>query len=536
MFWNFGGPSLSGITTALKSENCQLEDILSDSSLQQAIRNSLRELIDFVTRDEIYNDLFDWVLTNKHRDNKLCQKLTRNALSIITANSQQIQKAISKHNLFVQRIQSFIDQDPNDESINDARIAGHFQRITEHFAIQTNGNLISQLKGLPAFLIHNMSILGLRELFVSLTTDYTEKFGLSNNDIEELSKETIKENGYFVVTAIKSILQQKPELIVQYFQYPIVVKNLLEAAINSRTDQPLATIELCQVLCTIVKSCTNLEELKILLDEYRSKFINNDTKINCSTASTILLFKSFNAEFFDHLFVKPVNTFLNQSIIKILQTMPNEQRDTIFKNFDAPSKLVKNFTENSVNGQFYELYQIIKETYNLPTPDIPQIQNENGGSTSNEATNEPANQISNEASGSTGNETDNSNTNESGNPATNTESKSELSEQPKLTIQLPEGWNELSIIIEKAIQRQKVGYGGPMPRNSNTYSSDSDNELVPESSSSDEFVDEDEEDSEDPEISEEEEEEEAQDKSSSDDEGKEEEEEGNQQEEAPHDN
>ena len=47
MFWNFGGPSLSEITVTLKSEDCKLETILLDPALTQALRNSLRELIDF---------------------------------------------------------------------------------------------------------------------------------------------------------------------------------------------------------------------------------------------------------------------------------------------------------------------------------------------------------------------------------------------------------------------------------------------------------------------------------------------------------
>ena len=93
MFWNFGGPSLSEITVTLKSEDCKLETILLDPALTQALRNSLRELIDFITRDDILDDIFDWVLTNKHKDEQNCQKLTRNALSILTTNSQQILKA-----------------------------------------------------------------------------------------------------------------------------------------------------------------------------------------------------------------------------------------------------------------------------------------------------------------------------------------------------------------------------------------------------------------------------------------------------------
>lgn len=502
MFWNFGGPSLSGITTALKSEDCQLETILSDSSLQQAIRNSLRELIDFITKEQIFNDLFDWVLTNKHKDNKTCQKLTRNALLILTTNSQQIQKAISNHQLFIQRIQSFIDQKPDDEPVNDARIAGHFQRITELYAMQTNGTLISQLKGLPTFLIHNMSIIGFRELFISLTTDYTENFGLTNEDIEELSKETNTENGYFVATAIRSILQQKPEEVIQYFQNPNVVKNLLEAAYNNKINHPLITIELSRILFTIVKSSSNSNDLKALLDEYKDKFIKEDMEINCSTAELILLFGSLNTSVFDHLFVKPVNTFLNQNIIKVLQDTPDEQKDILLKKFDAATKLLKSYCENTVNAQLYDLYDIIKKTYNLPTPELPQ-------SPENPTPNENEKTTPNEKEKTTETETENSTQNESD----KIDSKSEKpKEEIKLTIQLPEGWEEFTLKIEKEINILKIGYGGPLPTSSNTFSSDSD-ELVPEPSDSDEFEDDDEEDSEDPDDVEEEEEEEAQDKS-----------------------
>lgn len=513
MFWSFG-PSLSGITANLKSENCSLEEILLDSTLQQAIRSSLRELIDFISRDDIFNDLFDWVLTNNHKDNKNHQKLARNALLIVTSNSQTIQKVILNHQLFVERIQSFINQNSNDELINDSRIAGHFQRIIELYAVQTNGKIINQLKSLPTFLIHNMTILGLRELFILLATQFIENFGLTNENIEELTKETKNADGYFVTTAIKSIIEKAPVLINQHFQNPNIVKNLLEAAASNKENNHLVTIELCKTLCIIFNNCSNIDELQALLAEYSGKFIKEDMEINCSTASIISLFKSLNDKIFDQLFCKPTNTFLNQNIIEILKNMSDEQKDALLKNFNAPSKLLKFYNKYTANGQLYDLYKIIKETYKLPTPDLPKESEESPNENSNP--------------------NENPNSNENSTEQTDSKTEQEI-EKPKFSIQLPDGWDDLTITIEEANKLLETGYGGPVPTCPNTFSSDSDDELIPEqSSSSDEFFDDEEEDSEDPEFGEEEEE--AEDKSYSDEAEEEENEEKKDNQEPLHDN
>ncbi|KAK8882133.1 Serine/threonine-protein phosphatase 6 regulatory subunit 2 [Tritrichomonas musculus] len=486
MLWNFGGPSLSGITKALQSEDCKLEDILLDSTLSQAIRNSLRELIDFITKENVLNDLLDWVLTNKNKDNANCQKLTRNALSIFTANSQQIIKAISGHELFVQRIQSFIDSNSDEESIHDARIGGHFQRIIEHYVRQTSGRLLSELKNLPTFLIHNMSILGLRELFVLMTVDFVDKFDLKSEDIEELSKEITKENGYFVITAIKSILLQKPLSVIKYFQNPTIFKNLLEAAIESKkAERQLIATEIYKTLVIITEKATNESELKPLLNEYGEKFLLDNTDVDCSTAFAILLFQVFNQQFFDHLFTKPINTFLNQSIIIALKKMEIEKRDSILKEYDALSLLQKSYNETTINGQLYELYNIIKNTYKLPTPQAPTENIVENPDLSNQETT----------------------TTTTDKPEENTEPPTE---QPDISIQLPDGWNELSATIEAELKIQESGYGGDLPKNSFSFSSDSDIEMNVQSDSDDELIDED--DSYEEEIVEEEEEEEAKDK------------------------
>ena len=343
-----------------------------------------------------------------------------------------------------------------------------------------------------------MSILGLRELFVLMVTDFHDKFNLKDEDIEELSKETTKENGYFVTTAIKSILQQKPESAINYFQNVNIVKNLLEAATETfKTNRPLITTELYQTLIIIVTKCTNIQDIRPILDEYGDKFFKESTEVNCSTASAISLFQSFNRQFFDHLFMKPVNTFLNQSIINVLKAMDKQKRDSYLKDFDAISNLQKSFTETTVNGQLYELYNIIKDTYNLPTPQV---------SSENKTENLETPQIENTDKNS-----------ESNQPAIDkAEENAELPhEQQNITIQIPDGWDELSKTIESGLKLQEEGYGGPLPNNSIGFSSDSD-ELIPTPSSDSDEFNSDEEDSYDNETNEEEEEE-AEDNSSSDD-------------------
>ena len=368
MNWNFGGgASLSEMTQLLADPECKLEDVLLNSSLSQAIRNSNSNLISFVEKENILNELFDWALTEKYKEQYQFEKLTRGAVSILTTSSPQIQKAITSKDVFISRINGFMD---NKNENTKPRLGGHFQRIVEQAVRTSDGEFLEKIQNLTNFLIHGMSIVGLRELFVTLVNEFSRNYKLTLEDVKELSLQASGENGYFVASACKAILRGKADEAIELFCHPEVVKNLLEAA--QKQQNHVVAAEIYYTLNFIVEKLSNMDEhqeMKIevekLIDEYGNQFVTL-TDVFCSTPPAISLFKKINKDVYLHIFQLPVNTMLNKSLIDVLEK-DTENRKNLFMETDSSHKIIEAYDKTRSNAQLKALADFIKEMDNLPS-------------------------------------------------------------------------------------------------------------------------------------------------------------------------
>ena len=186
--WSFSGPSLEGIKNLATSDDTTLEELLSDSSLSQALRYEAEPVIAFLSRPESMTKLLEWSITDKYKDDDAFYKFSNLATSVLTTCSPDFEMSLAEHSAFPDFLNDFFAGDASQSAV----LCGHFAGVLEHYVMCTRGEILEQLDGLVKNICEHVDVLAIRGLAAKFLTNLSE-YGINCEEMaERLASEILK--------------------------------------------------------------------------------------------------------------------------------------------------------------------------------------------------------------------------------------------------------------------------------------------------------------------------------------------------------
>lgn len=352
MYFLNANPRFDDILEILNQDDAKLEDILEKDSVLAAIRSpNNSQIMDYLKQPEITDQLFSWCLSIDHVDDERFKKLSNSAMKIISESKpfQQFLLRDENRDSLIEKFQKYIDSNCNHPHVN-----GHFSRIFESYVRSTQGKILINLPNLSNFLIANITIIALRDLFINLCNDFQSTF-LPSDRVTEIFTHLVEsineQNCYFVTSAISELVSNNTNLRDQCVNSEIILNKLFELSIEySRTD-PLLAIGLLKLL-------TNLQDLSNYPIVFEKYVQNIQYQNNCSLPFQISLYKKLLPSTFELFFHPDSCTMLNESIFQAFSQLKIDEQLTLINETEACQKIQDNIQCRS-NPRIADLAVII---------------------------------------------------------------------------------------------------------------------------------------------------------------------------------
>ncbi|KAK8898522.1 hypothetical protein M9Y10_000813 [Tritrichomonas musculus] len=236
------------INKLLAKEDVILTEILEIDTLSSSIiENSNQQLFNYLNQQDIMEELLKWSITDLYRDSENYIKLSNASTSIFTNCSKTLQKMIIENPIFLDELQQFTLNDLPSE-----RSCGNYYKIIESTVCFTNGEFLYELSSLPKFLMSNINSMPLKDLFVLMSSSFPEQFKFNTDIIIELISKINDENGLFIVSAIRDILNNNKSLKEMFFDSNDLIDLLFKFSIEASKTKPLLSIELFRLIHNFV--------------------------------------------------------------------------------------------------------------------------------------------------------------------------------------------------------------------------------------------------------------------------------------------
>lgn len=349
--WHFGSQTLGSITSLLAKPDTTVEAVLDDPGLNAAMRNNLNSLITFlIDNEEKFTHLLDMVLTDFVPQTDLPAKTTRNAVNVLSSGScSTIMQNLRGNPIFIERINSF----PESGFGQNPRCCGHYERIIESFARASNGEFLQSIPCLKTFIAHNMSNLGLRELFITLASDYPTYFALDQQYLNELAQAANSDNGFYILTAIDTVSSNKKlKNVLDQISKVDFIRSVLTIAKNEN-NRPLVVTTAFNLIKNIIKKIRDAgysdapirEFLNKESETYPFESIENDAILGA--ALQILHTKS------DKILLRILSdgqpTFVCDGIFESIKSMNQAELTDFLQRTDFINRLTEQFPKTKTN-------------------------------------------------------------------------------------------------------------------------------------------------------------------------------------------
>ncbi|KAH0785541.1 serine/threonine-protein phosphatase 6 regulatory subunit 3 isoform X1 [Histomonas meleagridis] len=352
-FWNLS-PALNTISELLKKDDVTLTEILDDSSLPTALRNSLQELMEYVQRPQIIDELFEWALTKKFKDYPKGQKYSRSSVSIFTNCSPTMQQNFLQNEKFIEKLKEYTTSNQTDL---EPFIVGNFQRIIETYTRLTNGTFLEKFPEIFDFLMRNISYLGVFELFIYLVTESPFRNTISEESWKQYVELSNSSSGYYIIFSIHQAIDKCDDL-KPIFQTDEILEILLKTA--TTTTNKLLAAETFNLIYALFSQ--NLDNPKI--HEYASSYnYQNDCSLSCA----IHVFRDLKPEVINFIFTFPISTFVIEAVESAFQSKTVEEQSNIIKENDLLHKLVENSLKHRSEGRLADFAETISKIEGIPT-------------------------------------------------------------------------------------------------------------------------------------------------------------------------
>lgn len=338
------------LTCLLDDPDITLRDVLTHDLFMQIWRNDRSvPLIEFIVSN--LDTIFEYVLTNNLETHEDYAAMRRICLIILKTTGKNVVRAFSESDKFIDKLQQFTVG----ENSRDPKLCGNFTKIIEILVRYTSGSIIpAKLPFLQAYLINNLDLLGLRELFYFLIISYA-KFLTVNVEMFQYISEVAKEEsmrGHMALVALDVIFPKKAEFIEMY-QDQRVFDNITEIACMCYETDPHKSALGFSLIAQIKSRAPALP----LPDQSPIT-----STVNAATANALRVFPGSVGLFLDRFLHLSLPTFVNESIIDILASMPDEELAELASACHMNHVLVEQFEEyrrRKTNGHFLNAGQIL---------------------------------------------------------------------------------------------------------------------------------------------------------------------------------
>lgn len=355
MTWFFHSQTASAINNLLVSEDVTVTKVIEDAEFSQAVKSANPKLQEFLQRDEIMDEFMDWVLTDKMKENPNYIRNSRQVMSAVTTMTRGMQERCFKQNtVIIARLSEF----GNTEYIKVERICGYFARIVEHFTRLTSGSYLSHLPNLKSFLIEQMTSLGLRDLFITLSTEFESYFKVDIEDLKKLVEQITKpECGIFAAYAFHKVIERYAIMDLVLIESDIVVQ-LVETAMTLPFNSLAACMAFQAALRLVEEHPSTAEKVAALGEKFEFELRNND----CVTPFAAMLFKKPCLCLLKTLFDVPARTFLNQALVHAFGSLSDSEKAAIVEEEKLVEAVISSYDDkHKVNGHITEIAKIMSD-------------------------------------------------------------------------------------------------------------------------------------------------------------------------------
>jgi hypothetical protein len=319
-----------------------LEDLLDDEHLPQAIQNATPEFVEFCSKPEILNSLIEWGLTTKKQKLPAFRRYASVVMEMLTSDFGGFLTKQVESGFMLKTMRDFIASKYGDDPMT----AGHFQRIVESLGRLTFGKFIRDFTELGHYLFTNIHNLALRELFIVLAIDFKESFKFTTEKIKIICSKLPEITGqYYVVSSFRVIVRSTPTLYA-LFNEQSIIENLLELGVT--TNYPVLAFEIFSFLLGLRKVYPEIAEI---IKKYDGRYKFDPKKKNCATAAALSLFSSGVPLFIDEFFEYPAHTIIDGAILRSISLISDEKLVEIIRSHKLPEKIIENFGKSKTNGQ-----------------------------------------------------------------------------------------------------------------------------------------------------------------------------------------
>jgi len=232
------------LSDLLSQDNPEILEVLCQESilLQLIVKNEL--LINYLTKHESIEGLFDWSLSLKYQNHPKYDTISRTATEVMVSDSPLV-SVFSQSDVLLQKISVFLSS----EDEWDPFCAGHFCRVLLHLTKSTKGEYIKKLPNVFMSMIKNVTLLSVSELITALIKDFYSQI-VDLDPIGILFQYLDKNDD--VSRAISIILRdiylssrEQTQIIDEYGKKEVIIKMIHTA---KGTNSDLCSIELLRLM------------------------------------------------------------------------------------------------------------------------------------------------------------------------------------------------------------------------------------------------------------------------------------------------
>jgi hypothetical protein len=350
-------PFQNSLAPVLKNPDTKLETIFKNNQFLNLLRQETPDVVAFLSRDGIMSQLIQYALTTELSNGQNSKRFQSMAVAILSGGTSRLQDAISRNQILLESIKQF----PDSPYSRNAVVCGNFSLIVQFLARSTNGEILgTDLKFLSDFLLKNLDLFALRELFKCLIVDFTIPFCVSTEMLHELLDRVDTEALVFpALFLLRDVAQEKPDLL-SLFDDDESVGRLLSLGIDSYFSKPLIAKEAFSILYSIFETKAMAEPCWPI----GKRVFEYHTTVNCATAAALLVFPESVVYFIRPFFAGMLPTMLSGAVMQVVARLPGAALSDLAAKTHLCQLAIEGFAAYSLektNGHFIELVRLFSE-------------------------------------------------------------------------------------------------------------------------------------------------------------------------------
>lgn len=362
----------------LSDPNVKLETVLADRTFNNLLRNENSHLIDFLSRDDNVNKMYSYLLTDEFDSNNDAKKIRFLCLNVLTSESEKLGEKLITNKVYSENLINFSTSKFSRDTIK----CGYYSYLIESLAKASSGDILSsKFQFLTDYLMNNIDIMSLRQLFVKLVINFTYPFRVSSkmmeylvshmfkkdeNETDEKSKYTqLDSKALYVAFSIQGILKSASHL-GSLFDSPNLLQTLMKLAIYNYKNNAILSSTIFNCLSIILKNASKSDD-SILANDNGNIDIDNYEKIlnidsnetpftsNAATPEAIKLFPKSASSLVIKVLKSELPTFVCEVVVSTICRFSVEKLQNFCTQHHLSNEIIslyKDYKHRKTNGHF----------------------------------------------------------------------------------------------------------------------------------------------------------------------------------------